>query len=303
MNFMARGAGTAKAALAAAFLARVAPGWSGEHGAGLEAELEARWAAGKDAWPGVLVDSRAFARYLAERLTSPSLPPVERAADLYLACACAHKDVKAAAALHSLLSDVVPRAASGIDPSKAFLDDVRQTMAEKLLIAQGDEPPRIIEYAGRASLRGWLLTAARRTALNMRRRKDDQPQAEVVSSVGLAAAAGGPEAALLKARYKAEFEAAIRAALSKLSPKDRSLLVAHLVTDATLPQLAATHGVSRATVTRWLAAAREALQRGTERELRERLRVTPSEYESLVALVRSELDVSLSEVLGPDPAV
>jgi RNA polymerase sigma-70 factor (ECF subfamily) len=294
---MAERANTSQPELVAAFLANAPADWPAERSGELAADLTARWSAGHEAWPGVVLDRGSFVRHLAERVTAGALPAVERAADLYLACACVHRNAEAAAALHGLLRDIVPRVARDIDRSDAFLDDVRQALAEKLLTTHGDEPPRIAEYAGRATLRGWLLTVARRTALNLRRRKGEQAHQSLRSSVGLSAVAEGPEMALLKVRYKAEFEDAIRTAFSTLPARDRSLLVSHLVSGVTLPRLAATYGVSRATITRWLAGAREALQQATERQLRDRLRVTPSEYDSLIALVRSQLELSLADVV------
>jgi RNA polymerase sigma-70 factor (ECF subfamily) len=53
-------------------------------------------------------------------------------------------------------------------------------------------------------------------------------------------------------------------------------------------------GVNRSTVVRWLADVREALFKETRRLLRERLRLNDSEFESLMGLVRSDLDLSIS---------
>jgi RNA polymerase sigma-70 factor (ECF subfamily) len=69
------------------------------------------------------------------------------------------------------------------------------------------------------------------------------------------------------------------------------------VNGLTLPQLAAMENVSRATVARWLASAREALHEETRRELTGRLRVSESELNSLVALVRSQVEVSVAELV------
>jgi RNA polymerase sigma-70 factor (ECF subfamily) len=263
-----------------------------------------RWEAGRGAWPAVTLAPEPFAAYLAERASDGELPGEDRAPDLYLACACALGDAAALAAFDKLLRSVVARVAWSIDPSDAFRDDVAQALAERLLAA-ADGRPRIAEYLGRASLRGWLASAARRTALNLRRGKDAAPKDDLSSStVGVVAADLPPDVALLKARFKHEFEETIRAALAKLPSRDRKLVVAHLVGGQTLVELAAKHGVARATVARWYAAARDALHELARRELRERLRLSSSEYESALALVRSQIDVNLAEVVsssGPAP--
>jgi RNA polymerase sigma-70 factor (ECF subfamily) len=62
----------------------------------------------------------------------------------------------------------------------------------------------------------------------------------------------------------------------------------------TLPQLATVHRVSRATVARWIAAAREVLVETTRQLLAERLCLSPADYDSVAALVRSQLDLTLS---------
>ena len=56
--------------------------------------------------------------------------------------------------------------------------------------------------------------------------------------------------------------------------------------------------VSRATVARWLAAAREALHDETRRELLGHLRVSPSELDSIAALVRSQVELSLAGLVA-----
>ena len=261
---------------------------------GLEDELRVRLDAGKAAWPGVSIDPAGYVRYLAER-SGQGLPTPEQAADLYIACGCARGTSDALEAFYQRFRPVVARAIARIDSSEPFLDDVIQVLGVKLFVRADGGPPGIAKYAGRSSLRGWLATTATRTALNMRRRKDDQAHDQVRSGMsGLKAA--DPELLLLKARYKPEFEAAIRAALAALPPMQRSLLLLQSVEGLTLPQLATMHSVSRATVARWLASAREALFEGTRRELMGRLQLSESEYESLVALVRSQLELTLSAI-------
>jgi hypothetical protein len=65
-----------------------------------------------------------------------------------------------------------------------------------------------------------------------------------------------------------------------------------------LERVATMYRVSRATAARMVAAARDALSAETRRLLRERLALTPSELESLVQLLQSQLEVSLVRLLG-----
>lgn len=264
--------------------------------AGLEEELAARVGAGRAAWPGVEIEPQAFVRHVAER-ASEGLPPSTLAGDLYLACACASGVPAALEAFQRTFREDVRRAVAKTDSSPAFHDEVMQLLSMKLFLRTGDKAPAIGEYSGRASLRGWVVTVARRTALNMKRNRADQAHDEMTSGVRQLGAVVGPEIALLKARYKAEFEASIRAGMASLSEKERSLLLLHLVEGVTLPDLAAMQNVSRATVARWLVSARESLFAATREALQARLRLSPSEYESVLALVRSQLEVSVAQVL------
>jgi len=269
-------------------------------GAELEAELHARLEAGRAAWPAVALAPAAFVRHLAERTVGAALPGLDRAADLYIACACTEGAPLAVDAFHKAFRGDIAGAVARVDASPAFIDDAVQAVSERLFVRADRARPRIADYAGRASLRGWLSAVAKRTALNLRRNKDDQGHEPVSSTASALGASAGPEIALLKARYKVEFEAAIRASMASLPPRDRTLLLLHLVDGLTLPQIAAMQNVSRATVTRWLAAARDALHDGTRRDLVGRLRLSPSEFESIAALVRSQVDVSLPGAVRGD---
>jgi RNA polymerase sigma-70 factor, ECF subfamily len=283
-------------ALSSAFLARAPASSLVARASALELELRARCDAALAEWPSVLVEPQAFMGYLAARSGS-GLPALERATDLYIACACAEGVPSAIDAFRRRYLPVVARAIARIDPSEAFLDDVMQALAIKFFVRAGNEPPGIAQYAGRSSLRSWVSTAAARTALNLRRRKVDRGHDDFGSSRTELRATGDPELLLLKSRYKSEFETAIRVAMTAISAKERTLLLLQLRDGLTLPQLATIHKVSRATIARWLASARETLLEQTRRELTRRLQLSPSEYESLVALVRSQLDVTLTTLV------
>ncbi|HSR96999.1 MAG TPA: hypothetical protein VLM79_08125 [Kofleriaceae bacterium] len=71
----------------------------------------------------------------------------------------------------------------------------------------------------------------------------------------------------------------------------------HALDRINIDQLARMHGVHRATAARWIQAAREAVVAGTHRELCKRLRLSRSEVASVIRLIHSELEVSLSRAL------
>jgi RNA polymerase sigma-70 factor (ECF subfamily) len=71
----------------------------------------------------------------------------------------------------------------------------------------------------------------------------------------------------------------------------------HSLDGLNLDQIGAVHRVHRATVARWIAAARESLLERTRKGLEEKLQLQGSEFESLMGLVRSQLDLSIHSFL------
>ena len=59
------------------------------------------------------------------------------------------------------------------------------------------------------------------------------------------------------------------------------------------------YAVHRTTVMRWLASAEEALLAATRANLTARLGLSSAECDSLIALVRSRLDLTFDSVLRP----
>jgi RNA polymerase sigma-70 factor (ECF subfamily) len=106
-----------------------------------------------------------------------------------------------------------------------------------------------------------------------------------------------PDLAYMQELYRGHFEEATRQALRALTPRERTVLRLHLAERRTLHQLGAIYDVSHATAARWLAAAREKLVDGVRRTLMERLSLSPSEFESVAALVRSQIDVRVVDLL------
>ena len=252
-------------------------------------------AAARSAWPSFAVDAEAFGRFLAQHAHQASdgeLLAPDRAADLYLAFACAARHPLALKAFDALLTRVVRAAVSRIDSSDAFVDHVTQELRGHLLL--GDSP-RLLGYAGRSPLTAWLRTVAARTALDTRRGGRDKAH----ESLPLALASNqAPELEMLRARYRSDFEDAARRALRSLEPRDRAILALSVRDGLSSSKLATLYGISRATASRWVAAARDKVVHEAQRELKERLGLSTAELESVAAAVRSDLDVSVVRLLG-----
>ncbi len=289
------------AGLASAFVATRPPGTRAPPG-DLEAPLGALFEAGRAAWPDVPLDAETLARHLGGLTTGDAaLPPLAFAADVYLACACAAGAPAAAAAFDRSFSGTLAAAVARIDAAPAFVEDARQTILEHLLVAPAGARPRIGEYGGRAPLRAWLRAVALRAALNLRRARAEQPH-DPIENDGPEPAASGtdPELGYLKARYKPEIEAAVRAAIGRLSPKERALLRCHLVDGMSIDALGARHGVGRsdgrpATRERAPGAARRHTRSA---ELAARLGLTGSRGQTALSTDRSRIEVSASGLLA-----
>jgi RNA polymerase sigma-70 factor (ECF subfamily) len=263
----------------------------------LEAALRAFHEAGRAAWPTLEVEPAALCRWLAERAgQEATLPDLSLAPDAYLACSCVLDAPGAVVAFDRAFAPMMDSALSRVDRSPAFAEDAAQAVREKLFVAPPGVPPKIAEYACRAPLRAWLRVVAVRAALNLRRRRASEPYDTIDTRDERLVAGTDPELRLAKARHKAALEDAIRAAIERLSPKERALLRLHLVEGSSIDVLAAHYHVGRSTAARWLAAAREALREHTRAEMSARL--GSSDPASVAAFVRSQLELSVLGLFG-----
>jgi RNA polymerase sigma-70 factor (ECF subfamily) len=266
-----------------------------------EHQLVEAWQAARAAWPTVDLDLARFTDHIRGRL-APGVAETEALAalcgvDLYLACACLHARPNAAEHLdRAFLAHVLP-SVRRVDSSPAFADEVRQLMLEKLLMASGSRPPRLVEYAGTGSLLAWLRVATLRTALNLRRDRGGSREENLDEAMVAATAGEDPELDLIKDRYREAFRAAVIEALATLPSEQRNAMRMHLVGGLTTAKIGQMFQVNQSTVVRWLAAARSAVRERTRELLHTRLQLSMSEFDSLAALLLSRLDVSVATVL------
>jgi len=271
----------------------------------LEETLDALVRAGRRAWPDVALEPATYLQHVASNLepsepvSTESLGPGRlAAADLYLACACGKGIPAALEAFDRELLPLVLRAIKKVHSSREFLEDVKQAVRQRLFVSDGGAPPKILDYAGRGPLEGWLRAAALRVALNMRR----GPQPVTVPEEALVeapSAARDPELELIRARYGSAFHECLREAVTLLPPEDRNMLRLHLTRGVEVRALARHYRLHRTTVSRRLATARTALIEETRRLLLQRLKLTRSEMRAMVKALVSQLDLDISHVLEP----
>jgi len=257
--------------------------------------VEEAMEAARAAWPGVALAPEVFRDWVARR------PGAEHLVDLYLACACVRGEARAVAAFQARFGPEVAVALTGQRASAEFLDEVRQVLWERLLVARDGRAPRLADYSGRGPLAKWVRVAAARTALNLRERVSGEALESESELEQRLPAAPDPERALLKARYQGEFQAALEAAIADLSVEERNVLRLHFLDGLGIDAIGTVYNIHRSTAARWIVRGRERLLEATRLRLRERLRVEEAELDSLMRLVRSQLELSLRGLLLPKP--
>lgn len=257
-------------------------------------------AAAREIEPELALDEVAFAAHVTGLVSADAIDLEEASpADVALAWAAAGGDARAIAAIERRYMPAARIAVARVLGDDRA-DDAMQDVRTKLFVRE-DGPRRIAEYHGRGSLPGWLRVVAVRAALSLRRKSKRAEDREASDDpVFELAGALDPELDHLKSRYRGEIKAAFQAALAALTARERNLLRMHFVERLTIDDLGVMNQVHRATIARWIAALRARLFEATREDLTRRLGVDQAEFDSLVALVRSQLDVSLHRFLEVD---
>jgi len=269
----------------------------------LPARLDELVAAAREAWPGIELAPRQFVARVAERLSGQPSVASElaqvRAADMYLACACALGDRAALVEFERGYLPAVDAALIRMRAGGDNVDEVRQLVRHKLLVAVPPGEPKIADYAGRGSLRNWVRATAVRTYFNLlRKHKRELAPEDDRMLDALPDVADDPELAHLKNTYRDELKAAFEAALAELTDREVNVLRHYFVDDLTIDQIGALYRCHRVTAFRWVDRARDKLARRTRKRLQGRLQVSHTELDSIMRLVQSQLDLSIARCLG-----
>ncbi len=285
---------------------------------GPRAEPSAAWRGALDevlqavarALPRLPPPDAGFATHLAARIPATAEPGAALAAldvpDLHLAYWCARGDAKALAEFDQRYGRELDRALrrsrnTGVDP-----EDLRQRLYERLLVAAEGEPPRILGYAGRGTLRGWLRITTTRLVINAVRDHGRRPASrtedddELLGRFLVARAEDDPEFGYLRAHHREALSRALADAFDSLEPRDRNVLRYSVLDQLSNEQIGKFYGVHRATAFRWRQDAQRALVEGVRASLRTRLQLDRAELDTLLRNVESRLDLSILRMLGRD---
>jgi RNA polymerase sigma-70 factor (ECF subfamily) len=219
-----------------------------------------------------------------------------RPADLALASLCAAGDEAAVAHATARYRAPLERALE----QKGFgdvVDDVLQQALERAFVGPN---PDIAGYAGRGSLRRWLQTLAVRTALNVRRGHEREALYENDRLFERATEGDDPEVDNLKRLYRGAFKHAFQQAFSSLDARERNVLRYLYLDHLNIDDIGRIYGVHRATVARWREKARRQLNKETRRIFANEHRLSGRELDSIVQLIESQMEVSLSRILAED---
>lgn len=244
-------------------------------------------------------DVSAFLRHLA-RHTEGDVTAIAsvRGADLWLAHRCRLGDAQALALFHARYDDDIRRALKGVRVVGMDVDDLAQELARRMFV--GPEP-KIAEYSGRGDLRAWVRIVATRLSLDLVRIKKntaDTPTEDSKFGTLAISAQAQPDEAYFRHAYRKEVKEAIERAAKSLDPEERNALREHYARGLSVDQIAAIHGIHRATAARRVQRARESLIAAVKRILDEDHGLRGRDLVSVMGLVRSQLHLTMDRVLG-----
>lgn len=266
---------------------------------GIEERLQALCQAGRAAWPGADIPAEDFVRYLAERLPAAGgiagALDVMHATDLYLTCGCTLGNAAAIAAFDRHFIAQVSNYLRHRDALPGFSDEIKQTLRVRLLVSGDPLRPRIAEYSGRGPLGAWLRAATIQAAINLQRAR--RPEGPLVEQ-NIASTAADPELQYLRRKYAGEMREALGAALATADAHDATILRLFFLQGTRAEEIAKAYDVVPRTVRMWIAQAREKILEETRRRLGSRLSLPAGEAESLLRLLRQDLDTSILDLLN-----
>lgn len=266
----------------------------------LEQALSQLLSAAQTRWPAVRIAAGDFIAFLARRL-SPELPaerPLSelRASDLYLLLGWRLGD---AAATQAFAEQHLSRARALLaarQTSPAVIDDVLQIVCQRAAAPESGEG-RASLYSGTGDLSAWLCICAVRELQRQRRKLGREVPLgdDLLANRGATQASG--ELLYLRPLYQREFKESFEEAIHQLTSRDRNLLRYYVLDQLTIDQLGVMFRVHRVTAFRMVTRARQRLIDRTRALLMQRIHVTPEELDSVLRVLRSDMQLSLRRVL------
>ncbi|MBP9111718.1 MAG: sigma-70 family RNA polymerase sigma factor [Polyangiaceae bacterium] len=283
---------------ARAFLGEMA---SDQELAPLDAQLSEHMSLARAAWPMFQIVESEFIAYLASKSEALDLSELV-VGDLYLVFGCLKQERLALGAFEEQYLTKAIRTTRRTTPS-IDVEDLAQALLEHLVVGSETRGPKLADYAGKGSLAAWLRVVVTRSALNMatRRPKEDQRRTDDEALLDSAIGSGPEDLRFLKNQYDAEIREVIPRALTQISFEARLLLRQRYLDKLSIADLSRLHKVHDATVKRQIARALNDLNSLVRLGIAERLKLSPSELDSVIRTVRSEFYVTLGRIWPAEP--
>ena len=238
-----------------------------------------------------------------------------KASDLCLAIACEKGHDAAWSDFETTHRVMMIAVARGLTKDQAEAEDLTQTVYGDLFgVRESGEQraSKLLHYAGRGSLGGWLRAVVYQTFIDRKRQTSRFEQIEEASEferlanqaeVKLSAHIARPDEALEARdgnRLRQALESALSEALASLAARERLLLNYYYFDELTLKEIGVVLGVHEATISRWLSKAQQTTRKKTEEFLRKQGLRRAEISECLHLAARSEVDVRqlISEAKG-----
>jgi RNA polymerase sigma-70 factor (ECF subfamily) len=268
----------------------------------LQSLIEERLDLATDRWPGLGYRVEEFLVELAKEIPRGEDPETHLKAlkveDLYLAHACAHEDPAAIAAFEKAYMPDIDAALAEVRAPQHLADEIKQVLRERFLVGKQDRPAAIASYSGRGALSAWVRISALRELYRSAEGRRRWGQLEDAQLARLASPGDDPELDYLKGHYRGEFRAAFSEAMKALSSQERVVLKHYYLDRLGVEQIGAIYQVNKSTVSRWLTRSRQTILEHTRRALMQRLAIDDQELDSVLRLIESRLEVTLSALLG-----
>jgi RNA polymerase sigma-70 factor (ECF subfamily) len=259
-----------------------------------DSEIATAHSAAAGAWLDISVSLEHYAEMLrSSGVSSEDLR--QCAGDLYLACAAGAGDHRAIRVIEERFIARLPARIRRLGAANDTVGDVLQTVRERLF---SGITPRIRAYNGAGPLEQWIKVVAIRTAIDLHRTDRSIPRVEGAWLETVMPADSDASSLVMKVEYKRELEAAIRDLVATLSPRDRAILRLHVVEGVSIEKIAASYGVHRVTVARWVWTAGETLLDGLRARFKEKFGIVPREFDSMARMARSQLSIDLPGLLA-----
>jgi RNA polymerase sigma-70 factor (ECF subfamily) len=256
--------------------------------------IEATRSAGVQAWPGLELDDAAL-RGVLDPIADRDPPP--HLADLYLVAGVLANRPAAVAAFEASQMPVVARTVRKLGGTAAEVDEVQQHVRTVVLVAVPGQPRALATFRGDGSLASWIRVVAMRETYRRLRARAAGPVAGDDQLVDLMTSPD-PELGTMKASYRDQLGAAVRAAISALPRRERTALRLSVLDGVSIDAIGQMFGVHRATAARWLMRARELVQAETRAAMIAQLGIVEAELDSILRLIGSRLEISIATALG-----